>query len=159
ASGTPTPADPQLPTVEIIQAPQAAPKAAPKSAAKKKAPAPTPVVSPQPLPPTEDLPEQEFDAASSGHNPIYGSPAAAGAAARAEVSAQTPVNPTSLIPTSLEQFSSSATHISPELLTERQPRNVNEALTRVPGVLVINDDADAHHGGIGIRGAPPRRSR
>jgi Fe(3+) dicitrate transport protein len=32
-------------------------------------------------------------------------------------------------------------------------------LTRVPGVIVVNDDAAGHHGGIGLRGSPPRRSR
>ena len=36
---------------------------------------------------------------------------------------------------------------------------MNEALTRVPGVIVINDDGNAMHGGIGLRGSPPRRTR
>src|SRR5690606_12714674 len=50
-------------------------------------------------------------------------------------------------------------NVTPEMLQERQPRNINEALSRVPGVTVINDDANAHHGGIGVRGAQARRSR
>ena len=32
-------------------------------------------------------------------------------------------------------------------------------MTRVPGVIVINDDGSAHHGGIAVRGSPARRSR
>ena len=146
--GAPAPATTQLPAVDVIQK-SAKKKAAPKKSVAKQQPAPAPAT-------VEPVVEQ---AAPVGQNPIYGSPAAAGAAARAEVSAQTPVNPTSIIPQSLEQFAGAASNLSPEILAERQPRNVNEALTRVPGVVVINDDADAHHGGIGIRGAPPRRSR
>ena len=92
-------------------------------------------------------------------NSVYGSPASAGAAERAYESAITPVNPTQLIPTNLQGFSSSATHVTAQDIAERQPNNVNEALTRVPGVIVINDDGNAHHGGIGLRGSPPRRSR
>lgn len=45
------------------------------------------------------------------------------------------------------------------MIEERQPRNVNEAFTRVPGMVVINDDAAAHHGGLLARGAPACRSR
>src|SRR5690606_20777578 len=59
----------------------------------------------------------------------------------------------------LEGFSSAATNLTSDILAERQPRNINEALTRVPGVIVINDDANAHHGGIAVRGSPARRSR
>lgn len=161
AGGAPTPAESQLPAVEVIQGqPKSAPKAAQKSASKKKSTASQQqVVSPDPVPPSDDFIAQDVGTAPIGQNPIYGSRASAGAAARAEVSAQTPVNPVSILPQSLEQFSSAATNLSPEIMAERQPRNINEALTRVPGVVVINDDADAHHGGIGIRGAPPRRSR
>lgn len=45
------------------------------------------------------------------------------------------------------------------MLAQNRPTNVNEALTRVPGVIVINDDAGAHHGGVTVRGSPARRSR
>lgn len=142
------PASEGLPEVEVIQkkAP-AAKKAAP--VAKKAAPA----SSPAPVPPeaVQEVPELA--------NSPYGSPASGGAQARAEQSAQTPVNPTQLIPQNLEGFSAAGTNLTAEVLTERQPRNVNEALTRVPGVIVINDDGNAHHGGIGVRGAPARRSR
>ena len=92
-------------------------------------------------------------------NSVYGSPAATGAAERAYQSAVTPVNPQQLIPTNLHGFSSSATHVTAQDIAERQPNAANEALTRVPGVIVVNDDPAAHHGGIGLRGSPPRRSR
>ena len=143
------PAGEGLPEVEVIQkkAPAAKKKAAP--VAKKAAPSPTPM--PPPAEVVEEAPELT--------NSPYGAANSGGAQARAEQSAQTPVNPTQLIPQNLEGFSSAATNLTPELLTERQPRNVNEALTRVPGVIVINDDAAAHHGGIAVRGSPPRRSR
>lgn len=143
------PAGQGLPEVQVIQkkAP-AAKKAAPvvKQAAPQAAPAPAP----------EPVVAEEQPA---GANPIYGAPGSAGAEARAEQSAQTPVNPTSIIPQNLEGFSSAATNLSAEVLRERQPRNVNEALTRVPGVIVLNDDANAHHGGVAVRGSPARRSR
>ena len=142
------PAGEGLPEVEVIQkkaAPPAVKKAAP---AAKKAAAPSP--TPQP-PPVEETPVDD--------NSPYGAANSAGAKARAEQSAQTPVNPTSLIPQNLEGFSAAGTHLTPDVIQERQPRNLNEALTRVPGVIVINDDANAHHGGIGVRGSPARRSR
>jgi Fe(3+) dicitrate transport protein len=146
---TPAPAG-ELPAVEVIQKqPKAAPKAAQKAAPKKQAIAPTP----QPPPP------EVVEVPSADPNPIYGSPGGAGAAARAAEGATTPVNPTALFPTSIQGFTSAASLINQETMTERQPATINEALTRVPGVTVVNDDGAAHHGGIGIRGAPPRRSR
>ena len=146
----PAPAADQLPPVDVIQKQQA-------SAPKKKAAAKKKQVSPAPQPPTAaaaapiDEPQNP--------NSVYGSPASAGAAERAYESASTPVNPTQLIPTNLQGFSSSASHITPQDIAEERPRNLNEALTRIPGVIVVNDDAMAHHGGIGMRGSPPRRSR
>lgn len=146
------PADNELPEVEVIQqkAPAAKKKAAPIA---KKAPSPQAV--PAPLPPSEETFAEEPALANSP----YGAANSGGAQARAEQSAQTPVNPTQLLPDSLDGFSSAATNLTPEVLTERQPRNINEALTRVPGVIIVNDDANAHHGGVAVRGSPPRRSR
>ena len=92
-------------------------------------------------------------------NSVYGAAGSVGAASAPTRAPLTPVNPTQLIPTNLQGFSSSATNVTPQQLDERQPRNLNEALTRVPGVIVINDDGAGHHGGIGMRGSPPRRSR
>jgi Fe(3+) dicitrate transport protein len=141
------PAGEGLPEVQVIQKKAPAAKKAAPAAKKQAAPAPAPT----PAPVAEEAPALE--------NSPYGAANSQGAQARAEQSAQTPVNPTQLIPQNLDGFSSAATNVSPELLEERQPRNVNEALTRVPGVIVINDDASAHHGGISVRGSPPRRSR
>jgi Fe(3+) dicitrate transport protein len=154
AQEPPTPAPPaqQLPPVDVIQK-QPTPAATPqkKAAAKKKQ------VSPSPQPPaavaTQPNPE------TINPNSVYGASGSVGAAERAYESAITPVNPTQLTPTNLQGFSSSATNITPRELAEQQPRNLNEALTRVPGVIVINDDGAGHHGGIGMRGSPARRSR
>jgi Fe(3+) dicitrate transport protein len=145
------PAAEGLPEVEVIQKKTpVAKKAAP--VAKKQA---APASSPTPMPP----PAEVADEAPALSNSPYGSPASAGAQARAEQSAQTPINPTSVIPQNLDGFSSAATNVTPQMLQENQPRNMNEALTRVPGVTIINDDANAHHGGVGVRGSPARRSR
>jgi Fe(3+) dicitrate transport protein len=153
----PAPSNDQLPPVDIIQKqqPTPAPAAKKKSAAKKKA-AP---VSPAPQPPPAVVATPQTNPETINPNSVYGSPASTGAAERAYESAITPVNPQQLIPTNLQGFSSSATHVTAQDIAERQPNNVNEALTRVPGVIVINDDPNAHHGGIGLRGSPPRRSR
>jgi Fe(3+) dicitrate transport protein len=149
AQEAPTPAEQsELPPVDVIQK-----QATPAPAAQQ--PAPSAAVSP----PAQAPEPQVVEIAPSDPNPIYGSPASGGAAARAAESATTPVNPTAMFPTSLTGFSSAATILDQQTLAERQPSNINEALTRVPGVIVVNDDSAAHHGGIGIRGAPPRRSR
>lgn len=92
-------------------------------------------------------------------NPAYGAANSGGAAARAAVSETSPVNPVGITPTDLTRFSAAATNLTPEKLEENQPRNINEALTRVPGVIIINDDGAAHHGGVAVRGSPARRSR
>jgi Fe(3+) dicitrate transport protein len=153
AQEPPTPAPPagQLPPVDVIQK-QPTPAAAPK----KKAAAKKQQVTPSPQPPaavTTSNPE------TINPNSVYGASGSVGAAERAYESAITPVNPTQLTPTNLQGFSSSATNITPKQLEEQQPRNLNEALTRVPGVIVINDDGAGQHGGIGMRGSPARRSR
>lgn len=145
------PAD-QLPEVEVIQ--QKAPPAKKKAGPVAKAAPPPASPAPQPPPQAEVVDEAPVIA-----NSPYGSPASAGAQERAFQSAVSPVNPTQLIPENLEGFATAATNLTPGLLTERQPRNLNEALSRVPGVIVINDDANAHHGGVTVRGSPARRSR
>lgn len=144
------PAGGALPEVQVIQKkpPVAAKKAAP--VAKKAAP----VASPVPQPASEVVDETPI-----GSNSPYGAANSAGARARAENSATTPVNPTQMLPTNLEGFSAAATNVTPEVIQQQQPSDLNEALTRVPGVIVINDDGNAHHGGIAVRGSPPRRSR
>ena len=149
-TAAPTPAPPaasQLPPVEVIQKKATpAPKTAKKSAPKKKTvspaaqPPPPPVVETPPIDP----------------NTVYGAQNSGAAAARAANSATPPVNPVSFVPCNLENFSSAATIVTQQTLTEDQPHNINEVFTRVPGVTVMNDDGNAHHGGIGIRGSPPR---
>jgi len=147
----PAPAADQLPPVEVIQKQPTAAPAKKKAAAKKKQ------VSPAPQAPAAVVQAPQTEPVNP--NSVYGSPASTGAAERAYESAITPVNPTQLIPTNLHGFSSSASQVTPAEIQERQPRNLNDALTRVPGVIVINDDGNAHHGGIGMRGSPARRSR
>ncbi|PPC85522.1 MAG: hypothetical protein CTY39_06935, partial [Hyphomicrobium sp.] len=172
ATGTPPAsgaADPQLPDVQIIQeqppAPtppptqEAAPKPKPKAVASKPRPRPqaAPVQdSPPPLPPE---PEFVADPEPVLENSPYGAVNSQGAARRAEQAAQTPVNPTTITPQNLEGFAGSATNVTSSDLAAKQPRNINEAFTSIPGVIVINDDASGHHGGIGLRGSPARRSR
>ena len=157
-----------VPEVEVIQE-QTQPKPKPKPAAAKPkpkpkpqqqaAPTPQPAPEPDPLPPPVAEAPPPADPTTILPNSPYGSPAATGAASRAAQSATTPSNPTQLVPTNLEGFAGAATNVTPELLAARQPRNINEALTGVPGVTVINDDANAQHGGVSVRGSPARRSR
>ncbi len=162
-----------VPEVEVIQEqpPAAQPKPKPKPAAAKPkpkpkpqpqqqaAPAPQPAAEPDPVPAPAAAAPPSVDPATVNPNSVYGSPAATGAAARAAQSATTPVNPQQIVPTNLDGFAGAATNLTPDVLRQNQPRNVNDALTRVPGVIVINDDANAHHGGIAVRGSPARRSR
>lgn len=125
-------------------------QAAPAPKQKQAAPAPQPDVQPEPV---------VVEALPADPNPIYGAQNSTGAAARATQAAQTPINPTSIVPKNLDGFATAASNISSEKLAEEQPRNVNEAFKTVPGVIVINDDASGHHGGIAVRGSPGRRSR
>lgn len=129
---------------------------APKPKKKAAAPPPPAPVEQYSAPATVEAAEPELPQLA---NPVYGSPAATGATARAQQSAQTPVNPTQIVPDNLQGFSAAATNLTPQVLSERKPQNFNDALARVPGIIVINDDAAAHHGGIAVRGSPARRSR
>ncbi len=179
AAEPPAPVDPKaqnLPEVEIIQK-EAAPGESSAPAVKKKkvvkkqdpapAPKPKPAVKAKPAPEPEPAPvEPETVEAPPPQpeqpvnpNPVFGAQASTGAAARAAQAAQSPINPTSIVPQDLQGYSNSATNLTPEILKENQPRNINEALTRVPGIVVINDDGAGSHGGIAARGSPARRSR
>jgi Fe(3+) dicitrate transport protein len=177
----PAPAN-QLPPVDVIQkqAPKPAPtqQAAPQPKVTPKAAQPAPqaatpapkkvVKQPPPAPkqkqaqpqpqPEPEVVEAQPDLAPDP-NPVYGAQNSSGAAARATQAAQSPINPSSIAPANLEGFASAATNLTPEKLAEKQPRNINEAFTSVPGVIVINDDGSGHHGGIALRGSPARRSR
>lgn len=165
AQESPPAAGSSVPEVEVQQ--EQAPTPPPKPAAAKPKPkpkpqqqaAPAPVAVPTPQPPPVAEAPPPSDPTTILPNSPYGSPAATGAAQRAAQSATTPVNPTQLIPSNLEGFSGAATNVTPEMLAEQRPRNINEALVRVPGVTIINDDANAQHGGVSVRGSPARRSR
>ena len=171
ASDGPNPGqpEPQLPDVQIIQeeppaqapAPtqQAAPKPKPKPVASKPRPRPQPVPVQDSAPPLPPEPESVADPEPILENSPYAAVNSQGAARRAEQAAQTPVNPTAITPKNLEGFAGSATNVTSSDLQAQQPRNINEAFTQIPGVIVINDDASGHHGGIGLRGSPARRSR
>ncbi len=49
--------------------------------------------------------------------------------------------------------------VTRQQIDEQEPLNTNDILQRVPGVNIVADDGLARHGGIGVRGSPPRRSR
>jgi Fe(3+) dicitrate transport protein len=142
------PANDGLPEVQVIQKKAAAAKKA-APAAKKAAP-----TSPAPQPPPENIQEAPTEA-----NSPYGAVNSAGARARAENSPTSPINPSNLLPGNLEQFSSAASRVDTQQIDEFHPRHTNDILTRVPGVNVVNDDGFGRHGGIGMRGSPPRRGR
>lgn len=145
AQGTapaPAPAS-ELPPVEVIQKKATpAPTAQKKAAPKKKAA----VVSPQP------------QAAPS--EPDFGAPGGRAAAERAENGPSSPINPLNgILPGNLERFPSAGTIVTTGQLDEFKPRTTNDVFDRVPGLHVVHDDGNARHGGIGIRGSPPRRGR
>lgn len=145
-----------LPDVQVKQQQpqQAAPKPAPQKAAAKPKPAPAPAPAPAPVveepAPVETVTDQ---------NSSYGSPAGAAQAARSENSATSPVNPSEILPGNLQGFSSAGSRVDTAQMEQFQPRQTNDLLLRVPGVNVINDDGFGRHGGIGMRGSPPRRGR
>lgn len=138
-----------LPEVQVIQKKATpAPKAVAKKAPAKKAPAPQP----------EFVPDNVETSPPDG-NSDFGAVNSKGAQERAENSATSPVNPKSILPGNLEQFSSAGSRVDKSQMDEFQPRQTNDIFTRVPGVNVINDDGFGRHGGIGVRGSPPRRGR
>lgn len=139
------PAGQGLPEVQVIQ--KKAPAATKKSAPAAKKAAPAPAVEPV----AEEAPVEQ--------NSPYGAANSAGARARAENSPTSPINPSNILPGNLEQFSSAASRVDTQQIDEFQPRQINDVFTRVPGVNVINDDGFGRHGGIGVRGSPPRRGR
>lgn len=154
------PASGNLPPVEVQQKPKAvkksAPaKSAPKAVAKKKT-QPAPVAQPAPQPPASD----EEPASAAAPNAAQYPSAGQGAAARAYDGALSPVDASKgIVPGNLDKYPGAATRIDKTEIDRQQPRNTNDILERSPGVTIINDDGFARHGGIGLRGAPARRSR
>ncbi|MEQ1709917.1 MAG: TonB-dependent receptor [Hyphomicrobium sp.] len=180
AQQAPVPAAPaaqnQLPPVDVIQkkapapapkqqaAPQ--PKVAPKAAQPAQQASPPPkakpkvkqaVPAPQPQPEVQEVVEQAPSEVLA--NTPYGAPGGAAAAERAQNSATSPVNPTMIVPGNLQGFAGAASRVDKQQIDEQRPLTNHDALARVPGIVTTTDDGMARHSGIGIRGAPFRRSR
>jgi Fe(3+) dicitrate transport protein len=165
------PPEGEVPAVEVIQ-PRQEPQPEPTPAVEatpepRPRPAPRPVVSapPAPPPPVADLPpiEPELVLPNMITQPppgYYGPPGGEAAYERALDSPQSPINPVSgIAPADLQDFSSAASRVTRQQINEQDPLTTNDILTRVPGVNIVADDGLARHGGIGVRGSPPRRSR
>ena len=71
----------------------------------------------------------------------------------------TPVEASSLLPKDTQNLTTAGTRVDAKQISEQRPLNNHELLQRVPGVMVVNDDGQARHSGIGIRGSNFRRSR
>ncbi len=65
----------------------------------------------------------------------------------------------SLVPTSVEGMPGAASLLTREQIDIYKPYTLHDALDFVPGVKTIDDDALGRRSGIGVRGAPSRRSR
>lgn len=132
-----------LPEVEVIQ--QKAP------AAKKAAPAPQYTPTPQP-PPAYDYVDAD---------PVQ-PPGARGADGRSDNNAPE-LSPVDLsqgaLPADLQNYAGAGTRVTEGEIALQRPKDNHEILTRVPGVMVVNDDGMSRHVNIGVRGSPVRRSR
>jgi Fe(3+) dicitrate transport protein len=114
-------------------------------------------VSPAPQPPA---PVEAPTIADTGAEKFYGAPGGAAAAERAAEGPSSPINPLNgILPGNLAGFPSAGTEVTTQQVDEFHPRTTNDVFNRVPGVHVVNDDGFGRHGGIGIRGSPPRRGR
>ncbi|MEQ1673124.1 MAG: TonB-dependent receptor plug domain-containing protein, partial [Hyphomicrobium sp.] len=78
---------------------------------------------------------------------------------RAQTSSTSPINPRTILPGDLQGYAGAATRVDGKTLEEKQPQNTHDALASVPGIVTTSDDGMARHSGIGMRGAPFRRSR
>lgn len=172
AAGGESGTESEVPAVEVIQ-PKPEPEPAPVEAEARPEPRPRPRPAPQPVvsapppppPPVADLPplEPEIDLPSIITQPLpgyYGPPGGEAAYERAMDSPQSPINPVDgIVPGNLQDFSSAASRVTRQQIDEQDPLTTNDILSRVPGVNLVADDGLARHGGIGVRGSPPRRSR
>ncbi|MFO7286974.1 MAG: TonB-dependent receptor [Gammaproteobacteria bacterium] len=64
-----------------------------------------------------------------------------------------------VMPDDIARAPGAAARLTDEQLRSLRPYSMHDALGFVPGVRTIDDDAAGRRSGIGIRGAPPRRSR
>jgi len=71
----------------------------------------------------------------------------------------TPVEPSSILPKDLQNLTTAGTRVDADKIAETRPLNNHELLKNVPGVIVVEDDGQARHSGISIRGSNFRRSR
>jgi Fe(3+) dicitrate transport protein len=90
--------------------------------------------------------------------------AVAAAVAPLPLAAQSTAEPPTIVvrevmPADVAEAPGAASRLSAEDLAAYRPYTLHDALDFVPGVRTIDDDAAARRSGIGIRGAPPRRSR
>ncbi|MFC3607818.1 TonB-dependent receptor family protein [Stutzerimonas tarimensis] len=65
----------------------------------------------------------------------------------------------SLVPDSVQGMPGAANLLGRDTLDTYKPYTLHDAFDQVPGVRTIDDDVLGLRSGIGVRGAPPRRSR
>ena len=162
AEPAPPAAGENIPPVDVVQKPKAAKaQAAKKAPAKKKSVAKSAPVEPVPQAPSEAAEFDPSDDASQASETARTYPAGGqGAAARAQNGPFSPIDPSrGIAPGDLSKFPGAATRASLADIEEQRPKDNHEILARIPGVTTVNDDGMARHSGIGIRGAPARRSR
>lgn len=83
----------------------------------------------------------------------------AATAAAAETTVFDPIIVESTFEGSLGETPGAARQIDEEVLVEQRPYSLHDALEQIPGLRTLDDDAMGRRSGIGVRGAPPRRSR
>lgn len=142
------PASQGLPEVQVIQ------KKSP--AAKTKAPA---AMATSPAPQSPPVQSEPAAVAEELENAPYGAAASGGAVSRAASGSLSPINARQMLPEDLQNLAGSGSRVTTQDIEQQRPANNHEALANVPGVVTVNDDGFARHGGIGIRGSAHRRSR
>ncbi len=166
--GEPAPDGQNLPEVKVIQEqpkPQPVQQAAPQPKPKKVAAKPKPVPAQPPVEQFEQVsddfsaPAEISEPAQVMANSPYGATAGSGAAQRAEFGNISPINARTTLPGDLQNYAGAGSRVTTADLDEQRPQTNHEALSRVPGVVTVNDDGVGRHGGIAIRGSAPRRSR
>lgn len=86
-------------------------------------------------------------------------PGAAQGVTPIDVGATTSIDVRATVPPDIRDTPGAASTMTGEDIQELRPYTLHDALDFVPGVRTIDDDPLGRRSGIGIRGAPPRRSR
>ncbi len=111
----------------------------------------------------QQLPGIVIESEDGGSAPAASNPGArsAGDGRLTTNAAQTtsPIESSSIIPQDFQNYAGAGNRVAQEQLNEQRPLTNHEALARVPGVITVQDDGLARHGGVGIRGSNFRRSR